>query len=241
MKTRRFAVLASGCLVTTAVGFLAGLPWLLPFLAAAVPYPYFVRDIARGRPYRAFRWVLVWALLQSLVVGGATLLAPERAGDAVFRGRPYAAEMLHWVRTGEGPEGSPRLYLPIHTRHFLAFSAASLVTAGAGGLVLGAALLDYMNVYVAELVRASEHRVAAAALGWPPWAVLRVLGFVAVGTALTALSLRLIGRMRGTPPPPFPRALLLAGILLVLVDAGLKAVLAPAWQALLLRVLGAGS
>jgi hypothetical protein len=59
-----------------------------------------------------------------------------------------------------------------------------------------------------------------------------------VGTALTALFLIGLARLRGTAPPPFPRRILAGGILLVLLDAALKAVLAPAWQALLLRVLG---
>jgi len=234
-------VLAAGCLLTTLLGFGVGSPWLFPILGAAVPYPFFLRDIAGGRPRRALAVVLLWAVLQSVAVGGATLLAPERAGEVIYRGQPYAEEMLHWVRTGEGPEGSPRLFLPVHTRHFLAFSAVSVVTVGAGSLVMGTALLNYMNMYVAELIRASEHPVAAALLGWPPWAVLRVMGFVAVGTALTAFSLTLLARLRGIRRRSVPRELLGVGILLVLLDAGLKAALAPFWQSLLLRVLGNGA
>ena len=103
-------------MATTVVGFLLGLPWLLPVLGAVVPFPLFLARVRRGKYTAAAGWVLLWALLQSWVMGSAVLLFPEAAAGVVARGPEYAQEMLHWIRTGVGPEGSPRLFLPIHAR-----------------------------------------------------------------------------------------------------------------------------
>jgi hypothetical protein len=236
---RVLLLLLAGSVITTGLGFAAGNRWLLPVLGAAVPYILYLRRIRQGRPGSAWAWVLAWALIQSGVVIAATLLLPERAGEVILRGPAYAQEMLHWVRTGEGPEGSPRLYLPVHLKHYLAFAILSVLTAGAGALVLGTALLNYMNYYVAELVRASANPALAALFGWPIWAVLRVVGFVATGTALTVLSLSLVQRLRGRiSPVRIPTRILGWGVFLVLLDAVLKAVLASPWRRILLEALG---
>jgi hypothetical protein len=152
--------------------------------------------------------------------------------------------MLTWVRTGAGPEGSPRLFLPVHVRHYLGFCALSLLTVGYAGLALGTVLLNYMNYYVAELIRVSTEPVGSAAFGWPVWAVLRVVGFTASGTAMAALGLAGWRRARGWGRRSgllFPGRLLALGFGLVVADAALKAFLAPAWRRLLLRFLDGGT
>ncbi len=250
------ALLALGAAASTAVGFLAGQAWLLPLLGAAVPYPVFLHRVRRGAFAAAVGWVLLWTLFQSLAMGSAVTLFPERAARVVHRGQPYAEEMVHWVQTGEGPEGSPRLYLPIHVRHYLGFCVLSVLTAGAGSLVLGTWLLNYMNYYVAVLTALSADRWTAALLGWPVWAEIRVVGFVVTGAALAALGLILYRRLlrRGGTRPGvrgagngadrealrFPVRVFLLGLGLVVLDAVLKAVLAPVWQPILLRALGSG-
>jgi hypothetical protein len=236
---RRFAYFFLGSLGSTAAGFGAGLPWLLPVLGALVPYPVFLRELRAGRPGAACRAVLLWALLQSLVLGGAVRLAPDRAAGVVHRGPAYAAEMIHWIETGEGPEGSPRLYLPVHLRHYAAFCALSFLTAGAASLVLGTWLLNYMNYYVVVMAGAAAAPAPALALGWPPWAVLRVVGFVATGAALAGFALAWLNARRGGPALPHPRALLAVGIGFVVADAVLKWLLAPAWRTWLLSVFQA--
>jgi len=248
---RTALLLAAGALASTAVGFLLGWPWLLPFLGAAVPYPLFIRRVAAARYRAAVGWVLLWTVFQSLAVGGGVLAAPDRAAVAVHRGPSYAREMIHWVRTGEGEEGSPRLYLPIHLRHYAAFCVLSILTAGAASLVLGTWLLNYMNFYVASLVRASMDKTTAALLGWPLWAEIRVVGYVVTGAALAALGLALFRRWFGRGRSAgdetgrkagirFPARVFLVGLGLVVLDALLKAVLAPFWQPVLLRALLGG-
>ena len=236
------AVLALGAPAATAAGFLVGSPWLLPLLTAAVPFPVFLSRVRRGRYGRAVGWVLFWAVFQSLAVLAATWLAPERAAAVVHRGPAYAAEMIHWVRTGEGAEGSPRLFLPIHLRHYLGFCVLSTASAGAAGLALGAWLLNYMNYYVAELARTSADFWTAALLGWPIWAVIRVAGYVVTGAALAGLSLSLAARIKNREAAiRFPARVFFFGLSLVVADAVIKALLAPAWQKILLRALVGGN
>jgi hypothetical protein len=118
------------------------------------------------------------------------------------------------------------------------FCVLSVLSVGFLGLVLGTLLLNYMNFYVAELVRMSVEPGWALAFGWPVWAVLRVLGFVASGTALAALGLAGWRRLRGgLEGPRFPARVMLVGFALVVADAILKALLAPGWRSILIRSL----
>jgi len=232
--------LTGGPPAAVAIGFVLGQAWLLPFLGAAVAYPVFLDRVRKGAFRAAFGWMLYWTLIQSLSVGWGLRLAPERAAASVARGPSYAAEMLHWARTGDGAESRPREFLPIHARHFAGFTVLTAVTAGAGGLVLGTWLLDYMNYYVGSLVAASTKPWLAAVLGWHPWAVLRVIGFIALAVAMAPLGLRWGRRLRKLPAdgiPPVSRGFLALGLGLIVADALLKTVLAPTWHEILLRVL----
>jgi hypothetical protein len=238
-KLQTTLLLGAGASLTTALGFLIGTPWLLPILGGVVPFALFLPRIRRERYGAAVAWVLVWAIWQSLAVGVAVTVFPERAAEVVLRGPAYAEEMIHWVRTGEGPEGSPRLYLPIHLRHYLLFCVLSLLSLGGLGLALGAALLNYMNYYVAELVRVSAEPSTAALFGWPIWAVIRVVGFVVTGAAMAGLGWQSYLRVRGRSDSiRFPARIFAIGLALVAVDAILKAILAPFWRNILLPALG---
>ncbi len=213
-----------------------GADWLLPLLGALVAYPFFVSSLRGGRPGEAAALMACWAVFLSLAAILATWAAPEVAAQVIWKGPEYAAEMMGWVRTGGGPEGSPSLYLPQHALHFAAFNAACLATAGLAALYMGAALLNYMNYYVAVLALEAEIPWMAASLGWPPWAVLRVAGFILVSIPLSRVLLRRAWGYRIRPDDRYLRYYMW-GLGLVLLDAALKAVLAPHWRALLLKSL----
>ncbi len=211
--------------------------WLLPFLLTApLAWPFFAL-IRRGNERAALSQALVWALALVLCATSISMVWPLEAEQAIWRSRPYAEETLHWVRTGEGPEGSPRLFLPRQALELVAFSALALATGGMGALVLGAALLNYMSFYVACLWRLSGEIPAALALGWPPWALIRVVAYVALGTGLAR---PLLARLppRAQIPCRISRGLVLAGLAGVLLDVILKATLAPLWRRLLIAALG---
>ena len=227
-----------GALGSTALGVGIGNPWLFPILGALVPIPIFLHHVKRGYPGRATAWVLYWCLAQSLALWAAVALAPERTAVTVWRGPAYAAEMLTYIRTGVGAEGSPRLFLPVHARHYLLLCVISLVTVGTGGLVLGTVLLNYMNFYVATLVQSAAEPILAVAFGWPVWAILRVAGYTATGAVMADMSWRLWSRWRGRESHrPLPTRLWLLGLGFALLDIGLKALAAPAWRSILHRAL----
>lgn len=131
--------------------------------------------------------------------------------------------MFHWIRTGIGQEGSPSTYMPQHAAHFLAFAILCLVSRGLLGLVLGAALLNYMNAYVVALLVHSEPPWLVAPFAWPAYAIVRVVGLVCIATALTAITLR----RRTHATVGAVRIALWVGFGLVVADLALKAVLAP--------------
>jgi hypothetical protein len=227
-------ILALGCAAATIVGFVIGSRWALPALGALAAFPFWASELIAGRPSRAVTLMLVWALFLSAATGAATAIAPARAADVIWMGPSYAEEMLHWVRTGVGPEGDPSLYLPQHGLHFLVFNAACLVSTGLAGLYMGAALLNYMNYYVVLLAMEASRPAAALALGWPPWAVIRVVGFILAAAPLSAV---LLCRLRDCSSRQKYRywKYYRWGLILVVADAALKAFLAPYWRLLLLK------
>ena len=240
----RFLILFFGPFVAVGLGFAASLPWLLPILGAAVAWPSFWSFIKQGQYRRGYLWMLLWAAGQSLAVAFFAWNYPVRAADVILTGPAYSQEMVHWIRTGVGPEGSPGLFLPVHLKHFTGFCVLSLVSLGTVGLMLGTYLLNYMNFYVVDLVRAAAEPGLAAAIGWPAWAVIRVLGYIAAAIPMTVLSLKLMHRLRpkaNSTALKFPRAWLYFGLALVTADAVLKAALAPAWREWLLRALSGAS
>ena len=201
-------------------------------------YPPFLIQVRQGRYTRALQWVLLWALFQSLSIGLCTAIAPERGAEVILRGSAYTTEMLHWIRTGQGAEGSLPLFLPLHLKQYAIFCSLSLATLGSAALLLGTYLLNYMNFYVVQLVQISANPWLAAIVGWPPWSLLRLVGFVATGAALTALGLNLLLKISGrVPSHPFPTKLFSTGLGLVIADIVVKAVLAPVWRQFLKTAL----
>ena len=231
-------LLALGTVLTTVASLSFNIPKLMPFLGAAVIYPLYLLLVARCSYNQAMIWVLWWAICQSLAVAGATILAPERATEVVLNGSVYTESMFHWIRTGEGAEGTVQLFLPIHLREYILFSLLSLVTFGSAALILGTYLLNYMNFYVGQLIYHSSNPWLAALVGWPPWSMLRVIGYISTGLALTALALNLGHKISSKfPQLYFPRRYFWLGLGLLLGDLIVKATLAPIWQKLLQMAL----
>ncbi|WP_375509680.1 hypothetical protein [uncultured Nostoc sp.] len=151
-----------GVILSTTASFIFGIPWLMPILGAAVPYPILFLKVRRQQYKSAFWWMLLWGVLQSIAVIVATAMsttgyayAPQTAAKNILRGQSYTMEMLHWIRTGEGSEGSLNLFLPDHLLHYGIFCILCIVTISSIALIFGTWMLNYMNFYVAELVKVS--------------------------------------------------------------------------------------
>ncbi|MEH2289157.1 hypothetical protein [Nostoc sp.] len=231
--------LVIGVILSTTASFVFRVPWLMPILGAAIPYPIFFSQVRRQQYKSAFWWMLLWGVLQSIAVIIATAILPETAAKVILRGQSYTTEMLHWIRTGEGSEGTLSSFLPGHLLYYGIFCILCVVTLSSVALIFGTWMLNYMNFYVTELVKISTKPWLAAILGWYPWSILRIIGFIATGVALAALGLNLVMRIRGkVPKSPFPKTYMLIGVGFVIADIVVKAVLAPIWEKLLLSALG---
>jgi len=219
-----------------ALGWAVGVPALVPVFNTLASFPVMVLALKRGDVRLAVARMLLWALTMGVA---ATLLSYARPAqtDALFlRGETYRTEMFAWVMTGRGAESSPSQFLPQHARDAAIFVALALATGGALAMPMGAALMNYMGHYVGTLAAASRHPALTMLLAWHPWAVIRVISFVILGVLLSAplLSTLFAFRLEWNRMRP----LLIVACAGLVADVVLKALLAPAWQRLLLRVVG---
>jgi len=219
--------------ILPALALAPGGRWLGPLVAPLALWPAFSFDVRQRRRARAFATSLVWALLVSAGTIALAEREPQATGRGIWHAEPYRMEMFGWIETGNAPENQPARFLPLHASHLAGFAILSLISGGYLGLALGAALLAYMNYFVAAFAVSSGLPVSGAVLAWVPWAVIRVVSFVALGIVLARPMLARDGWR-------FDRAerrwigWALAGIL---ADAALKTLAAPSYGLFLRHLL----
>jgi hypothetical protein len=98
---------------------------------------------------------------------------PKEADERVMRAAEYRSNMLDWLSTGRGPESKPLATTIAHLRELIWYVAAAVATANLASLVMVAVLLNYMNAYVATLLRAARRTWTVLLLGWNVWSVVR--------------------------------------------------------------------
>jgi hypothetical protein len=219
-----------------ALGWILGVPALVPIFNTAASFPFMVAALRRGDVRLAIARMLVWALTLAV---SATLISYARPSttDALFlRGASYRVEMFAWVMTGRGAESTPSVFIPQQLGHALLFCGLALATGGVLAMPMGAVLMNYMGHYVGALAAASAHPALTMVLGWHPWAIVRVVSFVALGVVLSApLLSRAAGFEIDWRSARAPATWACAGLA---IDIALKALLAPTWHRLLLRIVG---
>ena len=225
-RVREIVLLLAASVLSYPLGLAVGSPWLLPVLNTAPAYVVMVRRLRRGERGGALRAVLAWAAALAVTGTLAFALWPTPVDGCVLNGPAYRDEMQHWVRTGEGREGSLGGFLPQHLFHLAAFVVLSLATASGLSILMGAVLMNFMAFYVASLFRAGVPAGVVTLLGWQPWALSRVAAFCTLGVVLAE---PLLARLR-----PYARAGRVAPYLAgaaagILLDWTLKAALAPRW------------
>ncbi|MEA2062193.1 MAG: hypothetical protein U9P14_00720 [Gemmatimonadota bacterium] len=226
--------IVAGVAAAHLAAFLVPGRWVLPLVNAGLFSVLFLAALRRGDYSRAVRLGIIWGVITSLVQIGLTLGWPSFMESRIWHSVQYRREMFTWVRTGAGPEGDIRLFLPIHLKHFTIFCAASAASGGLLGLTMGAVLLGYMNFYVGCLVTQSADPLVASLLAWPVWSVVRVVGYIIAGTALGAL---LVHRDRERAGGKFLRIkrMFLLALALIVLDIFLKWALAGVYQQALER------
>lgn len=182
-------------------------------------------------------WSFVGAVWSAACVGawavGATMASvyafvgrPLETDQRVIRATEYRAAMLDWLTTGARPEAQPVATVTQHARELIWYLAAAMVSANFISLVMGAILLNYMNAYVATLLRAATRTGRVLLLAWNVWSVARVAAYVMIGAAGAAPVLRLMGRrVDGSAV----RGLAIGGAVGVMVDLALKLALSRPW------------
>jgi hypothetical protein len=224
--------------LAAALALAAGVPWLFPLICAAPACVHLWRCLARGSRAAAFGGLLLWAAALAICGTAAGFFQEERAARAILHGTAYAEEMRAWIATGVGRESDPARFVPQHLLHLAIFAALALITAGAGALVMGSALLGYMSFYVGSLARGAAGcaPLATALLAWNPWSLVRIVSFIALGVVLSE---PMLARWRGSGPTSAGRGLwIAAGLAGIVADMLLKAALAPAWREMLAACAG---
>ncbi len=230
------ALLAATLLVALAVAPLPGGRFLLPLLAPLTCLPGFLARVRQRDHVAAWRFAMLWAALLSAGVILLTSLWPEAAARGIWRGEEYRREMFAWIATGEGRENDWRQFAPLHVAHLGIFLALTWVSAGYLGLVLGAALLDYMNYFVASYAQASGHPLGGLIVAWVPWSLLRVMAFVLLGS----LFARPLVERRLWPFARWEGRLMALAAAAWLADLLLKAAMAPAYGRFLRSLVQGG-
>jgi hypothetical protein len=222
-------------LLSYAVGWAIGVPVLLPILNTLASVPFMVLALRRGDLRLAVARMLLWALTMGVVATLFSFARPAQTGTLFLRAEAYRSEMFTWVMTGQGAESTPSQFIPQQAGHAALFSGLALATGGAAAMPMGAVLMNYMGHYVGTLAASSRRPALTMMLAWHPWAVIRVISFVAIGVVLSAPLLSRIGRFRVDRHAA--RALLVWAAAGLVADIVLKTLLAPTWQRLLLRVI----
>ncbi|HET8946345.1 MAG TPA: hypothetical protein VFQ07_05130 [Candidatus Polarisedimenticolia bacterium] len=205
----------------------------LPVFATLALYPIFARCVGEGRRAAAITAALLWAASLSASLITHVARDPGAAGAGVLMGPPYRDEMFAFLASGSGRESDPARFVPQHLLHAGIFAVATFVSGGLLGLAMGAVLVGYMSYYVGALA-SGPHPITAGLLGWPPWAIVRVIAFVMLGAVLARpLLVRLRGRPERLLAEPADRRLLGVALALLLFDIVLKATFAPAWSEIL--------
>ena len=122
-----------------ALGLATGLRLLVPVLLALPAWLVMVTSLRAMRPRRAVSDMVVWAVVLGVVATLGPVLQPERAAAGILNGAAYRGEMFGWLETGDGAEGDPRLFLPIHAAHLALFVVVGLASGSLAALALGAA------------------------------------------------------------------------------------------------------
>jgi len=213
-----------------------GVPIAVPFLNVAAGFPFMAASLRRGRVGEAIGRMLIWAAALAACATILSYLDTADAGRLFLNGETYRREMFEYLRTGVGPEGDVRRFVPVHLAHAGAFSALAIATGSVLAMPLGAALMNYMAYYVGALGAGSANPWLAMALAWVPWSLIRIASFVTLGVVLAGpLLARLLQfdyRLRAQAGWIAAAA---AGLSL---DIVLKWALAPAWREMIRNAAG---
>jgi hypothetical protein len=175
------------------VGWRIGNRVALPLSQAALGWTAFLLAWSILGPAWAAATVGAWVLGTTMASVPIFVGDPAATDLRVLRAAPYRATMLAWLESGDGAERRPAATAWQHLREAIWYAAAGISTANLGSIVMGAVLLNYMNAWVATLLRAAKSTGRVLLLAWNIWSVVRVAAYVLIGAAAASPLLRLCG------------------------------------------------
>jgi hypothetical protein len=182
-----YAVLGLLCgIVGFRLGWRARNRYVLPLIQGLLGFVAFATAWRMVGPLVAALAVGGWALGSGLAAIPTFRKLPHDANRCVLGATRYREEMLAWLQTGRGPESRPLATARAHVVELVVYLAAALASANLLSIVIGAALLNRMNAYVAVLLTAARRPWAVRLLGWNVWSLIRVAAYVLLGSACAA-------------------------------------------------------
>ena len=200
----------------------------LPIATGCAIYFFFLREI-RVSIQSGFGLLLFWTVVQTISVLIASYYRPKAMARSIWRAESYTESMFRWIETGVLPEGSTGSVIVFHLRQTILYCLLALLSANFLSLVLGSALLNYMNYYVARLALKSRKPITAFVLGWNPWSVIRVISFLWLGTVFGIL----VSSNTFILNYKFNWIWLVPGIVGVIADVAMKILGSPSWRLVL--------
>lgn len=217
--------------VGTRIGWRLSHRFALPAAQSTLGAFAFVTSWRVGGALSGAMSVTAWAVGTSLATIAAFRAAEGEIAPRVLGGRAYAASMRGWLASG-GPLGtSPGAVVRAHVRELAIYLIAALSTGNLLAIAMGAVLLNLMNAWFVDLLRAASDRRTVWLLGWPCWSIARVLAYVALGSACAQPVAAWLSR---PSPADDVRRLVEIGLLGILFDVTLKIFLS-AWYGRRLR------
>jgi hypothetical protein len=201
------------------VGWRIGHRMALPVVQGLLGWAAFLLTLRMVGVAWAAAAVGTWALGTTLASVYTFLGRPAETDARVVRAAAYRASMLAWLATGDGPERAPTATAGQHLREAIWYTAAAMATANLASIAMGAVLLNYMNAYVATLLRAATNTRTVLLLAWNVWSVVRVAAYVLIGAAASAPLLALDGLEVDASAA---RVLAIGGLAGLVVDLALK-------------------
>ena len=175
------------------MGWRTGNRFALPLVQGGIGWAAFLMGWTLLGPGWAAAAVGAWAVGSTIASVYVFSGRPAEADARVIRAAAYRVAMLEWLAAARGPETRPGATILLHARELIWYAAAAVLTGNAASIVLGAVLLNYMNAWVATLLRAARRTAVVVALAWNVWSIVRVAAYVAIGAALAGPVLRALG------------------------------------------------
>jgi hypothetical protein len=193
----------------------------LALVIAVPPWIVLTRHLMRGHIWDGILDMFLWAIWESMAVITLSYLYPGHAQQVIWNAPSYWTDMHGWIQSGQGTEGNPSLWIPLHLKHLIMLLIGAFLF-GLPALVMGVLQLNYMNYYVAKLMLASTEPLVVLPVAWHFWSALRVSGYIIIACAIYQIELFGFNLRRSESVKVGVISALVIGFILVIMDAMFK-------------------